>query len=127
MRELTFQIGYYLSQIFAGWSFKVPVSAAAGFYAGHLGGDWVLFLIFCLMMAVDLLFGSCLAFKRRRFDPRLFGRWVIKALTHFAVIVIVALAAHSILGPLQINFPLLDLFLGPLICTEALSTLKNMK
>ena len=127
MGGFVFQVGYYFSQVWAGWSFRVAVSVAAGFYAGRLGGDLVLFLIFCFMMAVDLLFGTCLAFKRRRFYRRKFGQWVVKALTHFAVIVIVGFAAQSILGPLGINFPLLDLFLGLLICTEALSILKNMQ
>ena len=72
-RELTFQVYHYLAQIWAGWSFKVPVSVAAGIYTGYPGGDWVLFLIFVFMMVVDLIFGSCLAIARRRFDPRLSG------------------------------------------------------
>mgnify|MGYP003623255281 FL=1 len=40
---------------------------------------------------------------------------------------IIALAARSILGPLKINLPVVDLFLGLLICTEALSILKKMQ
>ena len=43
------------------------------------------------------------------------------------MIFVVGLAIRSILEPLGISFPLLDLFLGMLICTEALSILKNMQ
>ena len=79
------------------------------------------------MIVIDLLFGTWLAIRRERFDLRLFGRWVVKVGTHFFVIFIVGLAIRSILEPLCISFPLLDLFLGLLICTEALSILKNMQ
>lgn len=128
MKDLWFQVGHFFSQIWSGlWPVKAPFSLAVGFYSGYLGGDGVLLIVFSAMIVVDLFFGTLLAFLCRRFDPKLFGRWVVKALTHFAVIVIVGFAAKSILGPLQINFPLLDLFLGLLICTEALSILRNMQ
>ena len=84
-------------------------------------------LIFSAMIFVDLIFGTWLAAKRRRFDVRLFGRWVVKVGTHFFVILIVGLSIRPVLEPLGIKFPLLDLFLGMLICTEGLSVLKNMR
>ena len=127
MKEVWFQAGYYFSQIWDGWMFKIPLATVAGFYTGHLSGDWVLLLIFSAMIGIDLIFGTWLAVRRQRFDVRLFGRWVVKVGTHFFVIFIVGLAIRSILEPLSISFPLLDLFLGMLICTEALSILKNMQ
>ncbi len=71
--------------------------------------------------------GPWLAVTRRRFDVRLFGQWVIKVGTHFLVILIVGLSIRSVLEPLGVQFPLLDLFLGMLICTEGISILKNMR
>ena len=127
MKELAIQIAYYFSQIWTGWSVKMPFALVTGLYTGYLGGDWLLFLIFFFMVGLDLCLGTCLAIRRKRFDPRLFGLWVVKVLTHCTVIVIVGLAVKSLLGPLSINFPLLDLFLGLLICTDALSILKNMQ
>lgn len=128
MKELWFQATYFFSQIWAGmWPVKAPLSLAVGFYSGHLGGDWVLLLVFSAMIVTDLAFGTWLAVKRRRFDLRLFGRWVVKVGTHFFVIAVVGVTIRSILGPLSLNLPLLDLFLGLLICTEALSILKNMR
>ena len=127
MKELWMQSTYYFWQIWDGWMLKVPLATVAGFYTGHLGGDWVLLLIFSAMIVIDLVFGTWLAIRRRHFDVRLFGRWVVKVGTHFFVIFIVGLAIRSILEPLSIGFPLLDLFLGMLICTEALSVLKNMQ
>jgi toxin secretion/phage lysis holin len=127
MKEIWAQSNYYFSQIWNGWMLKVPLSTVAGFYTGHLGGDWVLLLVFSAMIFVDLVFGTWLAIKRKLFDVRLFGRWVVKVGTHFFVIFVVGLAIRSILEPLSIDFPLLDLFLGMLICTEALSILKNMQ
>lgn len=127
MRELWFHVNYCFSQIWDGWPVKVLLSAAPGLYLGHLGGDWVLLLIFSAMIVIDLIFGSWLAIKRHRFDVRLFGRWVVKVGTHFLVIFIVGLSIRSVLDPLGVEFPLLDLFLGMLICTEGLSILKNMR
>lgn len=128
MKELWFQATYFFSQIWADmWPVKAPLSLAVGFYSDYLGGDRGLLLIFSVMIAVDMFFGSWLAIKLRRFDVRLFGRWVVKVLTHFTIIGVVGATIRSILGPLSLNFPLLDLFLGLLICTEALSILKNMR
>ena len=127
MKEVWFQANYYFSQIWDGWPIKILLAAAPGFYSGHLGGDWALLLIFSAMIAIDLVFGTWLAIKRRAFDVRLFGRWVVKVGTHFFVILIVGLSIRSVLEPLGVRFPLLDLFLGMLICTEGLSILKNMR
>ena len=46
MKEVWFQVNYYFSQIWDGWMIKVPLAAVAGFYTGHMGGDWVLLLAF---------------------------------------------------------------------------------
>jgi toxin secretion/phage lysis holin len=128
MKELWVQASYFFSQIWAGMlPVKAPLSLALGFYSGYLGGDWLLLLVFTAMIVIDLVFGTWLAIRRQRFEVRLFGRWVVKAGTHFFVIAVVGVAIRSILEPLSISFPLLDLFLGLLICTEALSVLKNMK
>ena len=127
MKEVWLQANYYFSQIWDGWLIKILLAAVPGFYSGHLNGDWALLLIFSAMIFVDLIFGTWLAIKRRAFDVRLFGRWVVKVGTHFFVILIVGLSIRSILEPLGVRFPLLDLFLGMLICTEGLSILKNMR
>jgi toxin secretion/phage lysis holin len=127
VKEVWAQANYYFSQIWDGWALKVPLATLAGLYTDHTGGKWALLVIFSGMIAVDLFFGTWLAAKRRCFNVRLFGRWVVKAGTHFFVIYIVGVAVRSILEPLGISFPLLDLFLGMLICTETLSVLKNMR
>lgn len=128
MKDLGAQALHFFSQIWVDpWPIKVPFSMAVGFYSGYLGGTGWCLLAFTAMIVADLLFGTWLAVKRRRFDLRLFGRWVVKVGTHFFVIAVVGIAIRSILDPLSISFPLLDLFLGLLICTEALSILKNMK
>lgn len=126
MKELWFQVNHYFSQIWAGWPIKLPIAALGGFYTGYLGGDGRLVLAFLAMIVIDLLLGTWLAVRLRRFDVRLFGRWVLKVGTHFAVILIVGVAIRAVLEPMGIKFPLLDLFLGLLICTEALSIVKNM-
>lgn len=127
MKEFWLDMGYYFSQIWVGWNVKAPLAIMTGFYSGYLNGDWLMFIVFCLMTLFDVLLGSWLALKRRCFDPRLFGKWVLKVLVHFAVILVVAVCIKSILAPLGVKFPLLDLFLGFLICTEGLSVLKNMR
>lgn len=127
MKEIWVQSNYYFSQTWDGWAIKVMLAAVPGFYSAHLGGDWVMLLLFSAMVVIDLTFGTWLAIKRSRFEVRLFGRWVVKVGTHFFVIFIVGLSIRSILEPLGIRFPLLDLFLGMLICTEGLSVLKNMQ
>ena len=127
MKEFWADAGYHFSQIWAGWTIKAPLSVLAGFYSGFLNGDWFMFITFCCMTFLDVMLGSWLAVKRRRFDPRLFGKWVVKVLVHFAVIFIVGVCIRSILVPIGSHFPLLDLFLGLLICTEGLSVLKNMR
>lgn len=126
MKELWAQSSYYFSQVWEGWPIKILLVAVPGLF-GRLGGDWELLLIFSVMVAIDLILGTWLAIKRHRFEMRLFGRWVVKVGTHFFVIFIVGLSIRSILEPLSIGFPLLDLFLGMLICTEGLSILKNMR
>ncbi|MDR2947294.1 MAG: phage holin family protein [Candidatus Adiutrix sp.] len=119
---------YFLSQVWQGWSIKIPLSALAAFYTKQLGGgDAALLWIFSGMIFADLALGTCLAVKRRRFNYHKFCRWVIKVGTHFSVIIVVGLGLRSILEPLGIDFPLLDLFMGMLICTEALSILKHMQ
>jgi len=128
MKDLWFQASYFFGQIWEGlWPVKAPLSLALGFYSGYLGGDWVLLIAFTGMIVIDLAFGTWLAIRKQCFEVRLFGRWVVKVGTHFFVIVIVGVAIRAILEPLSISFPLLDLFLGLMICTEALSVLKNMK
>ena len=128
LKEIWIQANYFFGQIWDGlWPVKAPLSLVMAFYSSYLGGDWLLMLVFTGMIVIDLAFGTWLAVKLRRFEVRFFGRWVVKAGTHFFVILIVGLAIKSVLEPLSISFPLLDLFLGLLICTEAFSVLKNMR
>ena len=128
MKDLWFQVGHFFSQIWSGlWPVKAPFSLPVGCYSGVLGGEGVLLIVFSAMIVVDLFLGILLAFLCSRLDPMRFGRWVVTALIHSAVTGSAGVAAKSSLGPLQINFPLLDLFLGLLICTEALSILRNMQ
>jgi phage-related holin len=128
VRDLVFQVSYYLGQIWAGWQVKVPLSFLAGLYVNHLGGDAVALLTWFVMVVVDLAFGTWLAVRRRRFDVRAFGRWAVKVGTHCLVITVAGLAFRSVLQPMGLpHIPLLDLTLGLLVCTEALSILKNMQ
>ena len=125
-QDLVFQINHYFTQIWAGWQVKLPLSLLAGFYTDHLGGDAVALVTWFAMIVIDLFFGTWFALKSRRFDVKSFGFWVIKLGTHSVVIIIAGAAFRSVLTPLGLNFPLLNLALGILVCTEALSIFKNM-
>ncbi|MDL2226985.1 phage holin family protein [Deltaproteobacteria bacterium OttesenSCG-928-M10] len=127
LKDLAFQVTYYFGQIWAGWQVKVPLSIFTGFYVNHLGGDAAALVTWFSLVVVDLAFGAWLAVRRRRFDVRAFGRWAVKVATHCLVIIIAGLAFRSVLLPMGLTIPLLDLTLGLLVCTEALSILKNMQ
>ena len=117
---------YYTQGLAELWPQKIAISAAIAGFTTTLGGDVFLVWLLCGLWALDFVFGFAEALRDGRFRCRTLGRGVLKLPTYCLYLILVGAVNISLSRALHVPMPMLDMFAGYLITTEAVSVVGHM-
>ena len=108
-----------------GWKHKAMFAPIFAAYH-YLGGDERLLVFFLIMFLADSLIGLISVCKRGVFAFNRLGQWVLKLTIYLVCIITAGIVNDTLSAMFDYSMPFLNIIVGMLVLTEALSFLKNL-